>query len=160
MNFVGSSEPNNTGFVGAVVPDGNRTVNFWVVTAVVTAVAVASETLLAVELEETALFVFVVAAPALALATRDVVDVAAKEPAVSLDTCAATGDTGSMPPFFLAPGPQIAVAMTPAVAKNAAIVIGQRDFFLGSLKFQHPSNNRSPNQFESASMACILSTTG
>ena len=143
--------------MGAVVPAGKRAVNFWVGSTVA---AGAAEILVAVEVEEAALFVFVVAAPALASATRDVVDVAAKEPAVSLDTCAATGDTGSMPPFFLAPGPQIAVAMTPAVAKNAAIVIGQRDFFLGSLKFQHPSNNRSPNQFESASMACILSTTG
>ena len=157
MYFAESSEPNIAGVVGAVVPAGKRAVNFCVGSAVA---AGAAEILVAVEVEEAALFVFVVAAPAFALATLDVVDVAAKEPAVSLDTCAATGDTGSMPPFFLAPGPQIAVAMTPAVAKNAAIVIGQRDFFLGSLKFQHPSNNRSPNQFESASMACILSTTG
>ena len=157
MYFAESSEPNIAGVVGAVVPAGKRAVNFCVGSAVA---AGAAEILVAVEVEEAALFVLVVAAPVLGLATRDVVDVAAKEPAVSLDTCAATGDTGSMPPFFLAPGPQIAVAMTPAVAKNAAIVIGQRDFFLGSLKFQHPSNNRSPNQFESASMACILSTTG
>ena len=157
MYFAESSEPNIAGVVGAVVPAGKRAVNFCVGSAVA---AGAAEILVAVEVEEAALFVFVVAAPAFALATLDVVDVAAKEPAESLDTCAATGDTGSMPPFFLAPGPQIAVAMTPAVAKNAAIVIGQRDFFLGSLKFQHPSNNRSPNQFESASMACILSTTG
>lgn len=157
MYFAESSEPNIAGVVGAVVPAGKRAVNFCVGSAVA---AGAAEILVAVEVEEAALFVFVVAAPVLALATLGVVDVAAKEPAVSLDTCAATGDTGSMPPFFLAPGPQIAVAMTPAVAKNAAIVIGQRDFFLGSLKFQHPSNNRSPNQFESASMACILSTTG
>ena len=157
MYFAESSEPNIAGVVGAVVPAGKRAVNFCVGSAVATG---AAEILVAVEVEEAALFVFVVAAPVLGLATLDVVDVAAKEPAVSLDTCAATGDTGSMPPFFLAPGPQIAVAMTPAVAKNAAIVIGQRDFFLGSLKFQHPSNNRSPNQFESASMACILSTTG
>lgn len=157
MYFAESSEPNIAGVVGAVVPAGKRAVNFCVGSAVATG---AAEILVAVEVEEAALFVFVVAAPAFALATLDVVDVAAKEPAVSLDTCAATGDTGSMPPFFLAPGPQIVVAMTPAVAKNAAIVIGQRDFFLGSLKFQHPSNNRSPNQFESASMACILSTTG
>ena len=157
MYFAESSEPNIAGVVGAVVPAGKRAVNFCVGSAVA---AGAAEILVAVEVEEAALFVLVVAAPVLGLATLDVVDVAAKEPAVSLDTCAATGDTGSMPPFFLAPGPQIAVAMTPAVAKNAAIVIGQRDFFLGSLKFQHPSNNRSPNQFESASMACILSTTG
>ena len=157
MYFAESSEPNIAGVVGAVVPAGKRAVNFWVGSAVA---AGAAEILVAVEVEEAELFVFVVAAPVLGLATLDVVDVAAKEPAESLDTCAATGDTGSMPPFFLAPGPQIAVAMTPAVAKNAAIVIGQRDFFLGSLKFQHPSNNRSPNQFESASMACILSTTG
>ena len=157
MYFAESSEPNIAGVVGAVVPAGKRAVNFCVESAIA---AGAAEILVAVEVEEAALFVLVVAAPVLGLATLDVVDVAAKEPAVSLDTCAATGDTGSMPPFFLAPGPQIAVAMTPAVAKNAAIVIGQRDFFLGSLKFQHPSNNRSPNQFESASMACILSTTG
>ena len=157
MYFAESSEPNIAGVVGAVVPAGKRAVNFCVGSAVA---AGAAEILVAVEVEEAALFVLVVAAPVLGLATLDVVDVAAKEPAVSLDTCATTGDTGSMPPFFLAPGPQIAVAMTPAVAKNAAIVIGQRDFFLGSLKFQHPSNNRSPNQFESASMACILSTTG
>ena len=157
MYFAESSEPNIAGVVGAVVPAGKRAVNFCVGSAVA---AGAAEILVAVEVEEAALFVLVVAAPVLGLATLDVVDVAAKEPAVSFDPCAATGDKGSMPPFFLAPGPQIAVAMTPAVAKNAAIVIGQRDFFLGSLKFQHPSNNRSPNQFESASMACILSTTG
>ncbi len=40
--------------------------------------------------------------------------------------CASAGST---PPFFLAPGPQIAAAITPIVARNAASVSGQRAFF-------------------------------
>ncbi len=44
------------------------------------------------------------------------------------------GSAGSTPPFFFAPGPQIAAAITPAVARKAARVSGQRAFFFCSLK--------------------------
>lgn len=131
--------------MGAVVPTGKRAVNFCVgcksvgsvVGAPVAAIgAEVAETLLAVEAEETALFVFVVAAPEFAAVTPDALAVAAvatEELAASLETCAAVGNAGSMPPFFLAPGPQIAVAITPAVAKIVASVSGNLDFFFCSL---------------------------
>jgi len=47
---------------------------------------------------------------------------------------AVCGSAGSTPPFFFAPGPQIAAAITPAVARKAASVSGQRAFFFCSLK--------------------------
>ena len=47
---------------------------------------------------------------------------------------AVCGSAGSTPPFFFAPGPQIAAAITPAVARKAARVSGQRAFFFCSLK--------------------------
>ena len=136
--------------MGAVVPAGKRAVNFWVgcesvglvVGALVSAIgAGVVETLLAVELEETALFVFVVAAPEFAEVTPGALAVAAvatEELAASLETCAAVGKAGSMPPFFLEPGPQIAAAITPKVAKIVAIVSGNRDFFFWSLKSLTP----------------------
>ena len=133
--------------MGAVVPAGKRAVNFWVgcasvglvVGALVCAIgAGVVETLLAVELEETALFVFVVAAPEFAAVTPDALAVAVGELAASLETCAAAGNAGSMPPFFLAPGPQIAAATTPTVAKIVAIVSGNRDFFFCSLNSLTP----------------------
>ena len=150
MYFAESSEPNIAGVVGAVVPAGSRAVNFCVgcesvgsvVGALVTAIgAGVVETLLGVELEETALFVFVVAAPEFAAVTPDALAVAAvatEELAASLETCEAVGKAGSMPPFFLAPGPQIAAAITPTVAKIVAIVSGNRDFFFCSLKSLTP----------------------
>ena len=99
MYFAESSEPNIAGVVGAVVPAGSRAVNFCVgcesvgsvVGALVTAIgAGVVETLLGVELEETALFVFVVAAPEFAAVTPDALAVAAvatEELAASLETC-------------------------------------------------------------------------
>ena len=136
--------------MGAVVPAGKRAVNFCVGCAsvgLVVGALVASigaevvETLLAVELEETALFVFVVAAPEFVAVTPDALTVAAvatEELAASLEICAAVGNAGSIPPFFLAPGPQIAAAITPTVAKIVAIVSGNRDFFFCSLNSLTP----------------------
>ena len=64
--------------------------------------------------------------------------------------CASAGST---PPFFLAPGPQIAAAITPIVARNAASVSGQRAFFFCSLNAYLPSSNRSPNQSDNSLIA-------
>lgn len=117
--------------MGAVVPDGKRAVNFWVVTAVVAGVAtVAEATAVAV--------VFVGAAAEFAVVAPGVGVVATEAPTASLETCAAVGSVGSMPPFFFAPGPQMAVAMTPAVAKMVARVKGKRSFFFWSLKSLTP----------------------
>jgi len=117
--------------VGAVVPDGKRAVNFCVVTAVVAGVApVAAGTAVAV--------VFVGAAAEFAVVAPGVGVVATEAPAASLEICDAFGSVGSMPPFFFAPGPQMAVAMTPAVAKMVARVKGKRSFFFWSLKSLTP----------------------
>ena len=114
-----------------MVPDGKRAVNFCVVTAAVAGIAsVAAARAVAV--------VFVGAAPEFAVVAPGV-DVAATEaPVASLETCAAAGTVGSMPPFFFAPGPQMAVAMTPAVARIVARVKGKRSFFFWSLKMLTP----------------------
>ena len=64
----------------------------------------------------------------LAVAGIDAVAVVAGDVgATALATVCASA--GSTPPFFLAPGPQIAAAITPIVARNAASVSGQRAFF-------------------------------
>ena len=64
----------------------------------------------------------------LAVAGIDAVAVVAGDVgATALATVCAS--VGSTPPFFLAPGPQIAAAITPIVARNAASVSGQRAFF-------------------------------
>lgn len=79
-----------------------------------------------------ALVVFAAATGAAVLAVAGIaaVDVAVGETALAT-VC---GSAGSTPPFFFAPGPQIAAAITPAVARKAASVSGQRAFFFCSLK--------------------------
>ena len=88
----------------------------------------------------------------LAVAGIDAVAVVAGDVgATALATVCASA--GSTPPFFLAPGPQIAAAITPIVARNAASVSGQRAFFFCSLNAYLPSSNRSPNQSDNSLIA-------
>lgn len=129
--------------MGAVVPAGKRAVNFCVVTtaaeAEVGAVAALVPEILAPGAAEVVVDVGDKGvAPELAAIAPVAPIVAGKEFATSFDTCAAAGNAGSMPPTFLAPGPQIAAAITPTVAKMAASVSGNRDFFFCSLKSLTP----------------------
>ena len=85
-----------------------------------------------------ALVVFAAATDAAVLAvagiTAVVVAVVAVVAVGATALAAVCGSAGSTPPFFFAPGPQIAAAITPAVARKAASVSGQRAFFFCSLK--------------------------
>ena len=85
-----------------------------------------------------ALVVFAAATGAAVLAIAGiaavVVAVAAAFDVGATALAAVCGSAGSTPPFFFAPGPQIAAAITPAVARKAASVSGQRAFFFCSLK--------------------------
>lgn len=94
-------------------------------------------------------------AAVLAVSGIDAVAVTAVVAGVVGATALATvcASAGSTPPFFLAPGPQIAAAITPIVARNAASVSGQRAFFFCSLNAYLPSSNRSPNQSDNSLIA-------
>lgn len=82
-----------------------------------------------------ALVVFAATTGAAVLAVAGIAVAAAVVVAVGATALAAVcGSAGSTPPFFFAPGPQIAAAITPAVARKAASVSGQRAFFFCSLK--------------------------
>lgn len=82
-----------------------------------------------------ALVVFAAATGAAVLAVAGIAAVVVAVVAVGATALAAVcGSAGSTPPFFFAPGPQIAAAITPAVARKAASVSGQRAFFFCSLK--------------------------
>ena len=85
-----------------------------------------------------ALVVFAAATDAAVLAvagiTAVVVAVVAVVAVGATALAAVCGSAGSTPPFLFAPGPQIAAAITPAVARKAASVSGQRAFFFCSLK--------------------------
>ena len=85
-----------------------------------------------------ALVVFAAATGAAVLAVAGIAAVVVAVVAVvtvgATALAAVCGSAGSTPPFFFAPGPQIAAAITPAVARKAASVSGQRAFFFCSLK--------------------------
>ncbi len=82
-----------------------------------------------------ALVVFAAATGTAVLTVAGIATVVVAAVAVGATALAAVcGSAGSTPPFFFAPGPQIAAAITPAVARKAASVSGQRAFFFCSLK--------------------------